>query len=128
MANDDRLRHWRKLADGYVETAATLYRKNKYPQMLHHCYFAVQSALEATFIARRANRVPSTISLVVMAAALGNGWSVAHRELFLWLTAWYRGHTEHAASAAGKVVSKEECLRTLMATGDLVGELRHAEK
>ena len=126
MAHGERLRHWRDLAEGYLESAAVLYRKQKYPQMLHHCYFAVQSALEAKLIARRACQVPSTISLVVMAAAIGDVWSVAHRELFLELTEWYRGNAETAALMGGARLSKDQSLRTLMATAQLVEELRDA--
>lgn len=122
MRQDDRQKHWRQLAEGYVESAATLYRKKKYPQMLHHCYFAVQSVLEATFIGRQVDRIPETVSLVVMANALGDGWSVPHRETFLELTHWYRATAGNAEGSVGR--SKEECLRLLTVTAELVGELR----
>lgn len=120
MAHGERLRHWRALAEGYLESAAVLYRKQKYPQMLHHCYFAVQSALEATFIAQRAFRVPSTVSLVVMADALGNWWSDREREVLIELTEWYRASNGKELLAGGAFPSKDDCLRTLMGTADLV--------
>lgn len=92
--------------------------------MLHHCYFAVQSALERTFLARRAPRIPSTISLVAMAEALGNSWSVPERELLVTLTQWYRMTDGNSVPAGGILLSKDDCLHTLTVTAELVRTLR----
>ena len=120
MQHGDQLRHWQQLAEGYIESAATLYRKQKYAHMLHHCYFAVQSALEATLVARRVTQMPSTISLVAKAQALGDRWSDRERELLVELTEWYRSGDGNDLPAGGAFISKDDCLRTLMASAELV--------
>ena len=51
MVPDDDIGHWRKEAEGYLGSAGVLFRKGRYPQMLHHCHFAAQSALKASFFA-----------------------------------------------------------------------------
>ena len=80
MHDADQIAHWRKEAEGYLESAAVLFRKNRFRQTMQHCYFAVQSAMEA-MLARIAAARPNTVSLVVMGEALEREWSVTEQEL-----------------------------------------------
>lgn len=116
MKPDERFKHWRTLAECYLESAATLYRDGKYAVMLHHCYFAVQSALEAAFIAQRMERAPATVSLVVMGERLTRTWTAQQRDVMVELTDCARSIGERHTSDC----SKDRCLQTLTTTVGLV--------
>lgn|SRR5487761_1306386 len=119
MEPDDRSKHWRTLAEGHLESAATLYRDGNYAQMFHHCYVAVQSALEAAVVARRVYRVPTTVSLVVMAQGLASEWTVSQRETMIELTNYARSVVEGSRFNC----PKDRSLETLRQTVDLVRAL-----
>jgi len=54
--------------------------------MMQHCYIALQSALEAAFLAEHGERAPASVSLLVAAEAAGRNWSTTERELLVELT------------------------------------------
>jgi HEPN domain-containing protein len=116
--------HWRSEAEKYLETAAVLYRKGKYPQMLHHCYFALQSAFEAAFFDINRSRAPESVSLVVFANALEREWNDAERGLLLTLTEYARAIADGELHHLALDCTKERCLRDLTLTASLISELR----
>jgi len=114
--------NWRKEAEGYIESAAVLFRKGKYPQSLHHCYLAAQHALKACVLPSPS--VLETVSLVVIAEKSGKQWTTAQRELLLELTECARALTDGDPHIIAFAVTKERCVRILTLTAGLVSELR----
>lgn len=119
----DAIVHWRKQAEGHLESAAVLFRKKRFAQMLHHCYFAVQSALEAS-LARNATTGPDTVSLVVMAEALERDWGAAEQELLITLTDCARSQVDDDGPFDTLSWTKEDCMRILTQAAHIVADLR----
>ena len=124
MNNADDTGRLRKEAEAFLETAVQLFRKKRYPQMLHHCYLALQCALEASFVATHGGRAPASVSLVVIGQALGRQWSDRQRELLVELTECVRAIGEGNVRSVAVSRTKEGCLRSLTMTGSLIAELR----
>lgn len=123
MNDADEIRRWRREAESYLETAASLFRKRRYPQMMQQCYIALQSALEAAFLAKHGARAPASVSLVFVAEGLDRNWSPAERELLVELTECARAMGNGMIEAAALRCTKEGCLHKLTLTASLVAEL-----